>query len=57
MPPNKYIAHCGICSRRDAVALITTGKVQVNKKVVTEPGFKVGNADEIIYNNKKSICN
>ena len=53
MPLNKYIAHCGICSRRDAVALITTGKVQVNKKVVTEPGFKVSNADEIIYNNKK----
>ena len=53
MPLNKYIAHCGICSRRDAVALITTGKVQVNKKIVTEPGFKVSNADEIIYNNKK----
>ncbi len=53
MPLNKYIAHCGICSRRDAVELITTGKVQVNKKIVTEPGFKVSNADEIIYNNKK----
>lgn len=53
MPLNKYIAHCGICSRRDAVDLITKGKVTVNKKVVTEPGFKVSNADEIIYNNKK----
>jgi 23S rRNA pseudouridine2605 synthase len=53
MPLNKYLAHCGICSRRDAVALIANGKVEVNKKVVTEPGFKVSNADEIIYNNKK----
>lgn len=53
MPLNKYIAHCGICSRRDAVELITNGKVKVNKAVVTEPGFKVSNADEIIYNNKK----
>ncbi len=53
MPLNKYIAHCGICSRRDAVALITNGKVTVNKTVITEPGFKVSNADEIIYNNKK----
>jgi 23S rRNA pseudouridine2605 synthase len=53
MPLNKYIAHCGICSRRDAVELITKGKVTVNKTVITEPGFKVSNADEIIYNNKK----
>jgi 23S rRNA pseudouridine2605 synthase len=53
MPLNKYLAHCGICSRRDAVALIANGKVEVNKKIVTEPGFKVSNADEIIYNNKK----
>jgi 23S rRNA pseudouridine2605 synthase len=53
MPLNKFIAHCGVCSRRDAVALITTGKVKVNNKVVIEPGFKVSNADEIIYNNKK----
>lgn len=53
MPLNKYIAHCGICSRRDAVALIANGKVTVNKAVITEPGFKVSNADEIIYNNKK----
>lgn len=53
MPLNKYIAHCGICSRRDAVALITNGKVTVNKTVITEPGFKVSNADDIIYNNKK----
>jgi 23S rRNA pseudouridine2605 synthase len=53
MPLNKYIAHCGICSRRDAVALITNEKVTVNKTVITEPGFKVSNADEIIYNNKK----
>ncbi|MFN8251655.1 MAG: pseudouridine synthase [Ferruginibacter sp.] len=53
MPLNKYIAHCGICSRRDAVELITTGKVKVNKAVVTEPGFKVSNDDEVIYNNRK----
>lgn len=53
MPLNKYIAHCGICSRRDAVELITGGKVKVNKTVITEPGFKVSNDDEVIYNNRK----
>ena len=27
---NKYLAHCGVCSRRDADRLIEQGKVQVN---------------------------
>lgn len=53
MPLNKYLAHCGICSRRDSVALIKEEKVKVNGKVVTEPGYKVQPDDEVIYNNKK----
>ncbi len=53
MPLNKFLAHCGICSRRDAVALIAEGKVKINGKIATEPGYKVQPADEIIYNGKK----
>lgn len=53
MPLNKFLAHCGICSRRDAVALINEGKVKVNGAVATEPGYKVQPVDEVIYNNKK----
>ena len=53
MPLNKFIAHCGVTSRRDAVSLITDGKVSVNKKVITEPGFKVNEKDDIFYNGKK----
>lgn len=53
MPLNKYLAHCGICSRRDAVALIADGKVKVNGKIATEPGYKVQPSDEVIFNNKK----
>ena len=41
MPLNKYVAHCGICSRRDAVPIIKDGKFKVNDVVITEPGFKV----------------
>ena len=41
MPLNKFMAHCGVCSRRDAVEFINAGKVKVNGKVVTEPGYKV----------------
>jgi 23S rRNA pseudouridine2605 synthase len=53
MPLNKYLAHCGVCSRRDAVALVAEGKVKVNGVVAKEPGYKVLPADEVVYNNKK----
>lgn len=53
MPLNKYLAHCGICSRRDAVALIIEGKVKINGSVVKEPGYKIQPTDQIFYNNKQ----
>ncbi len=53
MPLNKFLAHCGVCSRRDAVAIIAEGKVKVNKEVHTEPGYKVQPTDEVIFNGKK----
>lgn len=52
MPLNKYIAHCGVCSRRDAANLIKEGKVKVNNTVVTEPGYKVQPKDEVRLNGK-----
>lgn len=53
MPLNKYIAHAGICSRRDAAELIKDGKVKVNNELVTEPGHKVSEKDEVKVNGKK----
>lgn len=44
---NKYIAHAGICSRREADNLISSGKVKVNKKVITEMGYKVLTTDNV----------
>ncbi len=41
MPLNKFMAHCGITSRRDAIPIIKEGKVTVNGHVIIEPGFKV----------------
>ena len=38
---NKYIATCGICSRRSAENYIICGKVKVNGKVVTNLSTKV----------------
>lgn len=53
MPLNKYIAHAGICSRRDAADLVKSGKVTVNGEPVTEPGHKVSATDLIKVNGKK----
>jgi 23S rRNA pseudouridine2605 synthase len=53
MPLNKYIAHSGVCSRRDAAELIKSGKVKLNGEVVTEPGRKVTDKDVVIVGNKK----
>lgn len=38
---NKYIAHAGFCSRREADEYIAAGKVKVNGKLETELGSKV----------------
>lgn len=53
MPLNKYIAHSGVCSRRDAADVVKQGDVQVNGKVITEPGYKVGDTDIIKVKGKK----
>lgn len=44
----KYIADCGVCSRRKAETLILEGKVKVNDTKVTEMGTKVDPETDII---------
>ena len=53
MPLNKYLAHGGVCSRRDAAELVKSGKVKVNGEVVTEPGYKVQPTDKVTAAGKK----
>lgn len=55
MPLNKYIAHCGICSRRDAADLVKLGEVTVNGKPVTDPGTKVLEQDVVKVKGKKVV--
>lgn len=47
---NKYIAHAGIASRREADNLIKAGVVEVNGTVITEMGHKVGEDDIVKFN-------
>ncbi len=48
---NKYLAQCGVCSRRDADKLIEQGKVKVNGQLATQ-GMQVSEEDEIIVHKK-----
>ncbi len=43
---NKYLAQCGVCSRREADKLIESGKVFVNGQVA-DMGVKVTQEDEV----------
>jgi len=48
----KVIANAGVCSRRKAEELITSGKVKVNGEVVTVLGTTVSEKDKIHVNGK-----
>lgn len=51
----KYIARCGIASRRKAEELIINGSVKVNGSVVTELGTKVDTDKDIVTIDNKKI--
>ncbi|MCB0790424.1 MAG: rRNA pseudouridine synthase [Flavobacteriales bacterium] len=50
---NRYLSQSGVCSRREADDLIQAGVVQVNGKVVTELGTKVGPGDVVVYGGQR----
>ncbi|MBK9106951.1 MAG: rRNA pseudouridine synthase [Saprospiraceae bacterium] len=49
---NKFIAHCGICSRREAAALVKSGHIQINDKVEDNPAYIVQPTDKVKYQGK-----
>lgn len=52
----KFLANCGVCSRRNAEKLILDGKVSVNGKVVTELGTKINpELDKVVCEGKEVI--
>ena len=50
---NKYIAHSGICSRRDADVLIQSGTIKVNGITVTELGYKINPGDSVTMDGQR----
>lgn len=47
---NRFLAHSGICSRREADELIKAGLVTINGQIVKEMGIKVRPGDQVKYN-------
>jgi 23S rRNA pseudouridine2604 synthase len=39
---NRWLAQSGICSRREAEALIAQGRIRIDGETVTDPGRKIG---------------
>ncbi len=50
---NKYIANSGVCSRREADVLISSGAIMVNGKIVTELGTQVMPGDIVVYGKQR----
>ncbi|MFZ1748662.1 MAG: S4 domain-containing protein [Saprospiraceae bacterium] len=52
---NKFVAHCGICTRKQAVDIIKKGWVSVNDTVVLDPFYEVQVSDQVKHK-EKIIC-
>lgn len=52
---NKYIALCGVASRRKAEELILAGRVTVNDEVMTELSYEVDEENDIVKVDDKLI--
>jgi 23S rRNA pseudouridine2605 synthase len=52
---NRFIALSGVCSRREADAMIQKGLVTVNGEVAKELGAKVLNGKDVVVVNGKSL--
>jgi len=52
---NKFLAHCGIASRRKCDELIFSGRVKVNNQIITSPAFKVKPEIDTVYVDNEKI--
>lgn len=48
----KFMADCGVASRRKCEELILEGRVSVNGKTVCELGTKVEDSDTVLFDGK-----
>jgi 23S rRNA pseudouridine2605 synthase len=48
----RYLAHCGVASRRAAEEIVASGRVQVDGEVVTDPARDVEEGDEVLLDGR-----
>lgn len=46
---HKFLARCGVASRRECEKIISQGRVRVNGKTISEPGFSVNPEKDKIF--------
>jgi len=49
---NRYLAGCGLCSRREADRWVEAGRISINRKLCREPGTKIHNGDIVAVDGK-----
>ena len=49
---NRYLAHCGLCSRREADRWIQAGRVSINGQLIEAPGVIVKSGDTVMVDDK-----
>ncbi len=54
---NKFLAHSGVCSRRQADFLISQNKIKINNKIAIIGDSVDTSVDEVFYNNQKIQIN
>lgn len=50
---NKYLAHSGVASRRQAAELVKAGKVKVNGELQKSPGYQIEEGDKVVVGGKE----
>lgn len=50
---NKYLAHSGVASRRQAAEIVKSGKVSVNGEVQKSPGYQIEAGDKVTVGGKE----
>ena len=44
---NKYLAHCGVASRRKSESLILDGRISVNGNIIIDLSFQISDSDSV----------
>lgn len=50
---NKFVAQCGVCSRRKAAELVKNGEIKVNGRTELNPGYVTVPKDKVNYQGKR----